>query len=119
MKVVNENLDLMAKLMTASTKRHSVHAANIANINTPNYIAKEMNFEDSFRAALKDNGAEKALDVSEEIVDSDAEVKADGNSVHLEREFNMMQKNQMLFNVYAQMLKHKMKSIKHAISGTR
>ena len=51
MKVVNENLDLMAKLMTASTKRHAVHASNIANINTPNYKAKQMNFEESFRAA--------------------------------------------------------------------
>lgn len=119
MKVVNENLDLMAKLMTASTKRHAVHASNIANINTPNYIAKEMKFEETFRAALKNGGADKALAVSEEVVDSEAEVKADGNSVHLEREFNAMQKNQMLFNVYAQMLKHKMKSIKHAIGSTR
>lgn len=119
MKVVNENLDLMAKLMSAATKRHAVHAANVANINTPNYIAKEMKFEDSFRAALKESGAEAALDTEVEIVDSDARVKADGNSVHLEREYNIMQKNQMLFNIYAQMLKHKMKSIKHAIGGTR
>ncbi len=119
MKVVDENLDLMAKLMTMSTKRHAIHAANIANINTPNYKAKELRFEDSFRDALTSQGPSAALDTESVVADSNAPVKADGNSVHLENEYNIMQKNQMMFNIYAQMLKHEMKNIQHAISATR
>lgn len=119
MKVVDENLDLMAKIMSMSTKRHAVHAANIANINTPNYKAKELRFEDSFRNALNSQGASAALDTESEIVESSAPEKADGNSVHLENEYNIMQKNQMMFNIYAQILKHEMKNIQYAISASR
>ncbi len=119
MSMIDKNLDLMAKLMTTSTRRHAVHAANVANINTPNYRAKEMRFESAFQEALEQGGADAAMQVRGEIVESDARVKSDGNSVHLEREYGIMQKNQMLFNIYAKMLKHEIQGIKHAIDGTR
>ncbi len=119
MKILDENLDLLAKLMSVSSKRHEVHAANLANLNTPGYVARDVKFEAAFRNALKESGPGSAMNVEAAVVESDAPKKADGNSVHLEREFNVLQKNQMIFNVYAQILKHELQTIKRAIGGSR
>ncbi len=119
MEVFSENLDLLARMMTVSTRRHEVISANLANANTPNYTAKKLDFETAFREAYASNGKEAAMKVDYELVDSNAEAGADGNNVDLETEFSTMQKNRLLFDVYAQMLKHKLGHLKHAIGGLR
>ncbi|MCB9834123.1 MAG: flagellar basal body rod protein FlgB [Planctomycetes bacterium] len=115
----SDNLDLLARMMTVATRRHEVVSANLANANTPNFTAKRLEFETAFREAYAREGKEAALAVDYELVESEATAKADGNNVDLEDEFAVMQKNRLLFDVYAQMLKHKLGHLKLAIGGLR
>ena len=119
MELIGHNVDYIAKLMSVSTKRHEVLAQNLANVNTPNYLAKRVDFEKAFRKAL-DRGVDDALDVEATVVDDDkARVKADGNSVHLEQEMGRLQKNQLMFEVYSSLLRQNLGHVKLAISSGR
>ena len=63
--------DLLAKLMDVASLRAKVHAANIANQNTPGYKSQAVAFEGAFREALAggflDGLTREAFRVSHEI----------------------------------------------------
>lgn len=119
MDLIGDNVDYLAKMLTVSQKRHSIIAGNLANVNTPHYRAKRLDFEDAFRTALR-RGSDDALNVDGKIVtDEDATVKSDGNSVHLEQELGRVQQNQILFEVYSSLLKEQLGHVKLAITGGR
>ena len=118
MDLFGSDLALMSRLMSVATKRHEVTAMNLANINVPEFRARTLRFEEDFQQALREGGADKALTVRAQVeVDEDAPIKADGNSVHLEREFALMQKNQLLYGVWSTIMKKKLDHIRMAISG--
>ena len=50
-KVFNQ-VDRLSRGLDATTLRHAVIAQNIANVNTPNYKSKRVDFEDTFARAL-------------------------------------------------------------------
>jgi len=120
MKIFGDDLGVLAKLMDVSVRRHEVTAGNLANVNTPGYRARELRFEDTFRDALDSGRLGDARKLEARVVESEtAEVKADGNSVHMEREFALMQKNRLLFGVYSSILQGKLRRIRHAIEAAQ
>ncbi len=118
MDLFNQNIDLVSRMLSASTRRHEVIATNLANINVPNYKAREFRFDEAFESALASGDVDRALEVSGEVViDDDAPVKADGNSVRMDREFGKLQKNQLAFGFYAGILQQRLATMRRAISG--
>jgi flagellar basal-body rod protein FlgB len=63
--------------------RQEAIAANVANVETPGYLAKTVSFEDSLRAAI-DQGSASTMSVTEER--SLAPTRANGNNVSLDVE---------------------------------
>ena len=47
----NQNLDFQTKALVLRSQRQQVLAANIANGDTPGYVAKELNFSQALREA--------------------------------------------------------------------
>ena len=108
----------------------NVIASNIANADTPEYRAKEVDFEQAFRNAL---GAGDRLqleashpehkiprvsdpvhpEVVEQIGNSE---NLDGNNVDRGAEMAKMSQNEILYNASIEMLKKKLKSLEYAIS---
>jgi flagellar basal-body rod protein FlgB len=50
----NYMLQMMDRSMTLSTRRMTLIAGNLANIDTPNYKSKDFSFEDAFQKSMAD-----------------------------------------------------------------
>jgi flagellar basal-body rod protein FlgB len=107
--------DRLAKLMDVSQLRARVHAANIANQNTPGYKTKAVAFEDSFREALT-SGA--SLDeVEPEIYEPlTSAAQPDGNDVSVDRQVMEQAQNNTLYNTYLALATGKKKLLTIAMS---
>ena len=50
--MIDDRMQNLTKMLDVAALRHEVHAANVANLNTPGYRAKEVEFEDAFARPL-------------------------------------------------------------------
>lgn len=105
----------LSKLMDVAQLRAKVHAANIANQNTPGYHAKRVAFEDSFREALV---AGKPADEIDPVIfePRNTAEQPDGNDVSVDREVLDQAENSTLYNTYLAMIQGKKKLLTIAIS---
>lgn len=87
-------------------------ANNIANVNTPNYKALEVAFEEELAKHADNPGAAKA-----QIVEAAGAERADGNTVDIDRELGAMTKNALLYQAAAQIMATKMAAMRSAITG--
>ena len=111
-------LTVLTRLMDTALVRQQVHAANLANQNTPGYRAREVAFEDAFNEALDGQGLDRAMSLAPEIRQADATmVQPDGNDVSSEREVAALARNQLLYNTYAQLTRGKMKLLNTAMTA--
>lgn len=102
-----EMFSFMKTAMTAAVKRHEMAAANIANIDTPGYKAKDMNFEaimqeftnqEEMRPSRSLNlngrmGTIQPLNFQDYIIEDDTKGivdRVDGNNVNLDAELGKM-----------------------------
>lgn len=70
-------ISLATSMAAHAAKRQSVVAENIANANTPNYKARDLQaFQEAFRESRS----------AQVVLDGQATVKPDGNSVSLEQQ---------------------------------
>lgn len=72
----------LASAMDALSLRQRTIANNIANINTPNYTAKRVSFEDQLAASVQSGDGS----VNATISPSDEPTRTDGNNVNLDTE---------------------------------
>jgi flagellar basal-body rod protein FlgB len=114
----DDRMRILAQMMDVAALRAQVHAANLANQNTPGYKAKAVAFEDAFRAALEAGGADEAAAVSPQVIEPrDTPVQPDGNDVSVDREIIDAAKNQTMYDAYIAMMRGKMKLINIAASS--
>ena len=110
--------DRLAKLMDVSALRGKVHAANIANQNTPGYKAQAVAFEDAFREALATGHAPE--DVDPEVytpASTSISEQADGNNVAVDREVLDQAQNNTLYNLYVGLAQGRKKMLTIAMSS--
>lgn len=91
--------DILAKLMDVSALRGKVHAANIANQNTPGYKAQAVAFEGAFRDALASGDSLDSVN-PEIYTPNDPSEQNDGNNVAVDREVLEQSQNNTLYNTY-------------------
>ncbi len=129
-------LDALAKAMSLREKAHEYIAANIANVDTPGYKAKHLDFERELQEALGYNKEyhiklmrtnpkhlperEFGLDaVKGKVLIDEAPLRNDGNSVDIDKEMAMLAENQLLHDTYAQGISSTLSMLKYAISEGR
>lgn len=98
--------------MTIASLRHRVIANNLANVNTPNYKALEVSFEEELSQHVGNPAAAKPT-----VVESDSPERADGNTVDLDRELGALNRNSLLYQAAAQIMATKFAALRSAISG--
>jgi flagellar basal-body rod protein FlgB len=106
---------ILAKLMDVSSLRARIHAANLANQNTPGYKAKAVEFDADFQAAL-DSGDDPTAISPRLIEPRDTSVGVDGNDVDPDREVLQSAQNTLLYNAYVALARGQQKLISTAIS---
>lgn len=118
MKSVQNELEVMGKLLDVAALRHRVIAGNLANVNTPNYKRHEVKFEEMFNKVMKAGDSAEAKDVKPQLItDEVSPAREDGNNVVFEREVGDLMKNSLYFETLTHMLTKKINGIRNAISG--
>jgi flagellar basal-body rod protein FlgB len=100
--------DRIEHYMNLLSARQKLVASNIANVDTPGYQTKDIDFQFEFMSAM--NGeAPQAIEVR------GLKVHNDGNNVSLDREARLLAENAMRFNMAATALKSQVRILKNAI----
>ena len=117
-----DNYQLARKLLDASVLRQEAVATNIANAETPGF--RRLDLAPDFGAQLKasmlaGNFGKQAAAVQPKLVeDSSARtVRPDGNSVELERELMLMNRNSVEHEFLAELVSSNLKQLRLAITG--
>ena len=110
-------LDRLARLMDVAVLKAQVHAANLANQNTPGYRAKAVSFDAAFEAAIAQGDEDGAARVEPTIVEPrDTAVSIDGNDVDPDPEVLASADNTMKYNALIAIMRGKARLISTAIS---
>jgi flagellar basal-body rod protein FlgB len=81
--------------------RQKALADNLANVATPGYRRKDVEFHDALRDAMTSGEDTKALDFAAQT-DSSAPVRTDGNSVDIDSESAALAQNALEYDALAQ-----------------
>ena len=127
------SISALHKALNIGALQHKVLTSNIANIDTPNYKAFEVVMED----ALRKNGSSAeaiqlvrtqpqhlagrhSLSTQPKIKASDPpafNLRADGNTVDLEKTMGQLAENTILYRSAAQIIKKKFQALLNSIQG--
>jgi flagellar basal-body rod protein FlgB len=98
-------LDLLAD-------RQKLVTANIANVDTPGYRTKDIDFNFEFQSLVEGE--------SPNVIEPEGlKTKNDGNNVSMDREMRLLSENALRFNFVSQMLKGEARDIRLAIKDAR
>lgn len=106
---------VLARMLDAASLRHRAISQNIANVNTPGYRRKEVEFEEALAERLRSGSAEP---IKPKVVEVPSPAqRPDGNGVTLEQEMMDLNKNALLHNAATQLLASQLAKLRSAITG--
>jgi flagellar basal-body rod protein FlgB len=108
-------------LLSWTSKRQQALAANVANMDTPGYRAKDYSFEQELATIETVVTSSKHISPPEDtnparLYDVSTRVKPNGNNVDLEREMTEITKNGLQYITLVQYLNQKIRTLRSAIS---
>ena len=93
-------LALGAALRGAGARQNAL-SANLANVDTPGYVRKDVDFHGALQAALDGGEVDpQAMDFTPQA-DASAPVRVDGNSVDIDAESSALAKNSLEYDALA------------------
>lgn len=119
-KLFSHQIQLTEKVLDLRLQRQNIVTGNIANVNTPGYKARRLEFEDKLQAALNQNSLGKMTRTQQSHLPSTFSVagfKGEGlddfkarevygqDQVNLEAEMTNSAKNAMMYNALTQVIK--------------
>jgi flagellar basal-body rod protein FlgB len=113
--------------MSGLTARQRTIANNVANVDTPNFKASEVRFEDTLKAAV--NRAQRGLPTASQtalnsaasrsnLVDSTS-TRGDGNNVDIDREMEMLSEANLTYSALTQAMSSRIGILRSVINGGR
>lgn len=95
-------------------QRQQAIASNLANLETPGYLAREVDFEDSLRLAV---AVGRPADASISVSQSLAPTRLNGNNVNIDVELMASSENQLRQRLAIEGLNAKYQLLRTAITG--
>jgi flagellar basal-body rod protein FlgB len=122
---MDKGFEALERLLQAANVRHRVLASNIANTDTPDYRARDVDFKSIFdEETLKLRVTDPRHLKGPAAGGEDAEIKvqnrdpwADGNNVELDMEVAKMTENALLYETGVKLLSTKMRMFRDALRG--
>jgi flagellar basal-body rod protein FlgB len=108
------SLDLLQRFLDLSSKRQELITSNIANVDTPGYRAKDIDFRGELERAAQGNADDSTEPFVREVPGLVA--RPDGNNVSVDRESLLLSEVQMEFGVAEQLLKSQFRNLHLAIN---
>lgn len=106
---ISRNLEQYMDLLA---QRQKLVASNLANLDTPGYRTKDIDFQFEY-LSLAQGGRPNVIEPE------GLTVKNDGNSVSLDREARLLAENALRFNVATNLLRGELRAIRKAIEEGR
>jgi flagellar basal-body rod protein FlgB len=103
----------IGRYMNLLSVRQKLVASNIANVDTPNYRTKDIDFAAEMQTASD-------LQTPAAIVEPGGlQTKTDGNNVALDRESRLLAENALRFNMASNLMKAQIRLVKSALQEGR
>lgn len=131
MKNQSGNISILAKALDAAWLRNQVISNNISNVDTPDYKAYKVKFEDILKDAIENNGI-KGYKTNPKHIDvgtyqpggvkpcvtriKNTSTREDGNNVDIDTEMANLAKNNIMYQALIEQLSSKISRIKNAIN---
>ena len=108
-------------LLSRASKRQQALSANIANLDTPGYRAKDFSFQDAMASIGMKRTSERHIGVVQDttnarVIDVGTADKPNGNNVDIERELTEITKNGMEYVTLVEYLTQKIRTLRSAIT---
>jgi flagellar basal-body rod protein FlgB len=110
--------------MSGLAARQRAIANNVANVDTPNFKASEVRFEDTLKAAIK--RGQPGTSVDQAALDSAARrttvsdatsTRADGNNVDIDREMELLGEANLTYSALTQVMSTRIGILRNVING--
>lgn len=133
MNLISPTIQSLEQALSTSALKQQTHTANIANVDTPGYKAKQVDFETALKNASSKQAMAsyktdaKHIAFSNESSQFDPRVtvnensmyKINGNNVDMDVEMAELAKNQLHYNAVTDRISGKFRSLSSVISGGR
>ena len=106
-------MPLLEKVLNATAQRQQLVVANMANVDTPGYQTKDLDFHSELQRAANGDSA-NFLPVVRSV--HGLLERPDGNNVSMDREGLLLAETQMQFGLGVQLLRHEFQSLLSAIN---
>jgi flagellar basal-body rod protein FlgB len=107
-------LDMLQRYMDLSAKRQELITSNIANVDTPGFRTKDIDFRGELDRILQGGGTTPTEPFVKEVQGLVA--RPDGNNVSVDRESLLLSEVQLQFGIAEQLLKSQFKNLHLAIN---
>ena len=105
----------LSRALDLTSARQNLVSQNVANVDTPGYKAKDIDFRQELQRALGDEQLPESAPVVREV--SGLIERPDGNNVSLDRESLLMAQNQLQFQTEVSLLHSEFNRLQLAING--
>ena len=125
----NPIIKVLGRVLDVSSRRASLAASNVANVDTPGYKAKSFDFDAALAASqerqmsmapARTHSRHLALSPTSarivECEDDSASERYDGNTVNIEREMADLLEAELMFAASSRLIAKKIEMLKAAIS---
>ena len=123
----DKTMSLLERSLDVRTSRHQVLSGNVANAETPKYVAKDLPFrkileqsvENSYTLQLKKTHAKHFPEDQSLYRDFTSEIEPTGKEVSIDEEMAKLAENHLMFQAGAQALMKKLEALKSTIADLR
>jgi len=105
----------LSRALDLTSVRQGLVSQNVANIDTPGYKARDIDYRQELQRAMADDESLQPAPVAREV--PGLVERPDGNNVSLDRESLLMAQNQLAFQVDVQLLRAEFNRLQQAING--
>ena len=112
-------INLVEKALNIRTSYHKVISGNIANVETPGYKSKDMDFKKEIDRAINSGANSSIISGNIEVTENpgnDGLASIDGNTVNVENEIVKLTENQVMFHSLIQVAAKRFSMMKFLIS---
>jgi flagellar basal-body rod protein FlgB len=106
-------MNFLERVLDVTSQRHQLVVTNMANVDTPGYRTKDLDFRSELQRAVMP-GDGNSLAGAHQV--SGLVERPDGNDVNIDREGLLLAETQMQFGLGIQLMQHEFHSLIYAIS---
>lgn len=131
---LNQHLSVYSQALNLRSQRHQVLASNIANADTPQYKARDFDFESAMKNAMGGRVQVGGIGLSQTTTGhlpgsgasgpaalkfrSETQSAVDGNTVDMDVERAQIADNALQYQILTQLISDKFKGIRSALAST-